>query len=69
MFVDENALENERIFGFPVQKRIPETVHGLIDYAFFAFGNNQLRHQMSDQFSQFPALRKRKVSVPSPVFY
>ena len=53
IFVDENARENEMIFGSPVRRELPDGAHDTQDYAFVALGDSQQRERLSKQFSQF----------------
>jgi len=61
VFVDENARENETIFGFPVVKDLPENAENI----FIAIGDNAKRQKLSENKNLINIISKRAYISPT----
>lgn len=61
IFVDENARENETIFGFPVIKNLPENAENI----FIAIGDNIIRQKLSENKKLINIISKRAYVSPT----
>ena len=61
VFVDENARENEAIFGFPVVPILPETAENI----FIAIGDGTKRQKLSENKNLINIISKRAYISPT----